>query len=117
MRPHFFTSMLYDVDSALDAILYGCISSGIKRVCTSDDGYELNIVFGNGKTACMWNGNRYYAWLHVGEICDYRWNRTRPRKRTMRALRRAVYEYYSEDMRVPIREATKTRVAEKIKTQ
>lgn len=100
MKPHFFTGMLYRVDSALDAILDGCISSGIERIHSSHDGYELIIVFGNGKTANMWNVNRYYAWLFKGEIGDYRWKNARPRKKTMRMLRRAIYEYYREDIKI-----------------
>jgi hypothetical protein len=92
--------MLYDADSVLDNILCGCISSGIKGVAT--DEYYITVWFGNGNVAKMWNANKYFAWLTDGTIyhqgkrnVHYQWSHTRPTKKTMRVLRRAIAGYYT----------------------
>lgn len=81
--------MNYPIDDYLDNILRRAIDSGIISI-TTEDGYYITISFRNGSTAELWNENRYYAWLSRGNVDNYHYDGARPKKSTMRKLRKAM---------------------------
>lgn len=96
--PNFFTIMNDDVDELLDSLLSNLIENKT-IIDVKDEDYYLYIEFSNGVIANMWNANRYYAWLCIGTISEnnsviYKWNYARPRKKTMRKLRKKLRDFY-----------------------
>lgn len=96
--PNFFTIMNHGVDETLDSLLSNIIDN--KTIIDVKVKYlYLCIEFSNGIIADVWNANRYYAWLCIGTISEnnsviYKWNYARPRKKTMRKLRRKLRDFY-----------------------
>lgn len=96
--PNFFTIMNDDVDECLDFLLSNIIDNKT-IIDVKGDYYYLRIEFSNGIIADVWNANRYYGWLSNGTIIKnnsviYKWKDVRPRKKTMRKLRRKLRDFY-----------------------
>lgn len=92
MKPNFFTMMNDPVDPLLDKMLNKCLDKGINELSTTE--YNLHIVFNNNVEANLWNTNRWYGWLSRGNIGPYVFDDGRPKKKTMRRVRRAIEEYH-----------------------
>lgn len=92
MKPTVFCEMIHPTCHILDIILNRYLDKGIKNV--KHDEYRLYIEFTDGVKAELWNENKYSAWLSSGRILDFYWERSRPRKSTMRKLRYKLEEYY-----------------------
>jgi hypothetical protein len=82
------------VDEVLDTLLNRCLDSGITGYSTIQDSYGIKITFENGKEMTAWNGNKYYSWLKLGVIDNYRWRDARPKAETMVRLREAIKQYH-----------------------
>lgn len=96
--PNIFTIMNDSVDEALDSLLSNIIDNKTIIDVKGENCY-LCIEFSNGIIADVWNANRYYAWLSSGTIREnnsviYKWDYARPRKKTMRKLRRKLRDFY-----------------------
>ena len=92
MKPTVFCDMVYPTCHILDIILNRYLDKGIKNV--KYDACRLYIEFTDGVKAELWNENKYYSWLSSGCILDFYWDKSRPRKSTMRRLRYELEEYY-----------------------
>lgn len=92
-----FQEFLYQVDIIYDSILNKCILSGINKI-TLPNKFYINITFNNGVVANLWNANKYYAWLSQGNIGEYKFANSRPKRKTMQKLLNLIETYYLESI-------------------
>lgn len=93
-KPNLFTIMTCDICNTLDALINSKLDCGIDKLGSDD--FFINIIFKDGVKCSMWNANKYYGWLSMGNIGNYNWVDVRPRKRTMRRLEREINKFINK---------------------